>query len=347
MIAATVGGVRGWLVELLQVALAGATLWFLVAALDVALHERLINGGDRASVGAIACVISPPLTERVRAGQVEAEVPVVSEQQAQPARRGELAASLARVGVGGGGSHVTGVREDGVFYLPVEKIASLAGAELRHASAGAPARLISEAGLIEIVPMSSTAWRNFRPVELAHAPQIIDQQLQVPVRGIDQLLPISTTWDEQKRSWKLASGDRELWASVPEDLFEIVIVRSTRTLTVNYGGQHLVTWSCCVGPGNKSPAGSWEIRNKAVWPPWTSYEGEYIPGGSGRNPLGARWLGTSARGAKTGRSIGIHGTNQPSSIGRRISGGCIRLLNHQAIEMYDTIPIGTRVIIKE
>lgn len=346
MFAAQANGVRGWLVEMLQVAIAAAAAWVVLASVDVALHEQLTNGGERASTGAVACVVSPPLSERVQAGRVDADAPETRTAALAPQRGGELATALSRVR-GGGGTYVTGVREDGVFYLPVERIATLLDAELHQASAGAPARLISEVGLLEMVAMSPTAWRNFKPVQLPHAPRIIDQQFHLPVRGLEELLPISATWDEEGRSWVLASGDRRLRAAVPEDLFEIVIERSTRTLTVSYAGQQLVRWSCCVGPGNKSPAGTWEIRNKARWAPWITYEGEYIPGGSPRNPLGARWLGTSARGAKTGRSIGIHGTNQPSSIGRRISGGCIRLMNHHAIELYDTIPIGTRVIIRE
>jgi lipoprotein-anchoring transpeptidase ErfK/SrfK len=72
-----------------------------------------------------------------------------------------------------------------------------------------------------------------------------------------------------------------------------------------------------------------------------------MPGGSSRNPLGARWLGTSAHGHATGRVIGIHGTNQPSSIGQRISGGCMRTYNSNAIELYNNIPVGTQLYIHE
>ena len=114
-----------------------------------------------------------------------------------------------------------------------------------------------------------------------------------------------------------------------------------------YAGERLVRWGCCVGAGGNTPVGTFHIQNKGVWPGWRAYWGEFIPGGSARNPLGARWLGTTARGRATERVIGIHGTNQPSSIGQRISGGCMRLTNAHAIELYDTIPIGTRVVIHE
>ncbi len=345
MFAVRVDDARGWLLELLQVALATAAVWFLLATVDIALHQRLTNDEERVATAGMACVISPPLSERVHAGRHEREAAPISTHPNLPRGSGELGAALARLH-GTGGSYVTGVREDDVFYLPAERIASFMGAEFHQASAGAPARLLDPAGLIKIVPMSPTAWRNFTPVELPQPPRVIEGQLHLPVRGIDALLPISATWDDEDRSWRLACRGHEIQAAVPEDLFEIVVERSTRTLTVSYGGQRLVSWSCCVGAGERSPVGTWHVRNKARWAAWRSDEGVVIPGGSPRNPLGARWLGTTARG-RGGGTIGIHGTNQPSSIGRRVSAGCIRLMNHHAIELYDTIPIGTRVVIRE
>lgn len=345
MIAAQADGARAWLLELLQVALAAAGVWVALSALDIALYERLTDGHEAVSAAPLACVISAPLTERVQAGRLEepssepAEVVI-------PEGRGELATALARVKANGGG--VTGgVREDDVFFADIEGVADLVGAELHQASPGAPARLICPAGIIEVLPFSRTVRRNYEPIDLPHPTRVIDERLHVPVRGLDAILPVRASWDPEGRAWTLACEDRRLQVAVPEDLFEITIDRSDRTLTVCYAGQQLVRWGCCVGEGNNSPIGEWRVQNKAQWPPWRAYWGEYIPGGSPRNPLGARWLGTTARGYATGRAIGIHGTNQPSSIGRRISGGCIRLTNAHAIEMYDTIPIGSRVIIQE
>jgi lipoprotein-anchoring transpeptidase ErfK/SrfK len=57
------------------------------------------------------------------------------------------------------------------------------------------------------------------------------------------------------------------------------------------------------------------------------------------NPLGARalYLGYT--------EYRIHGTNQPKSIGHAASSGCIRMLNEHVIDLYDRVPIGTRVIV--
>jgi lipoprotein-anchoring transpeptidase ErfK/SrfK len=43
----------------------------------------------------------------------------------------------------------------------------------------------------------------------------------------------------------------------------------------------------------------------------------------------------------------IHGTNQPDTIGHAVSSGCFRLVNNDVIDLYDRVPVGTRVIIKQ
>ncbi|MEJ8554183.1 L,D-transpeptidase [Tepidibacter sp. Z1-5] len=77
-------------------------------------------------------------------------------------------------------------------------------------------------------------------------------------------------------------------------------------------------------PSTPTPKGTFTIVNKA-----------YKPGG----PFGERWLGLSKP------HYGIHGTNNPSSIGKAISNGCIRMYNKDVIELYNIVRIGTVVII--
>jgi lipoprotein-anchoring transpeptidase ErfK/SrfK len=66
------------------------------------------------------------------------------------------------------------------------------------------------------------------------------------------------------------------------------------------------------------------------------------PGGPD-NPLGARALYLFANGADT--LYRIHGTNDPRSVGRAVSSGCIRLLNEDIAELYELVKIGTKVIV--
>jgi lipoprotein-anchoring transpeptidase ErfK/SrfK len=67
-----------------------------------------------------------------------------------------------------------------------------------------------------------------------------------------------------------------------------------------------------------------------------------MPGGP-TNPLGARALYLYRNGRDT--LYRIHGTNEPRSIGRAVSSGCIRLLNADVIDLYNRVPIGTRVVV--
>ena len=69
---------------------------------------------------------------------------------------------------------------------------------------------------------------------------------------------------------------------------------------------------------------------------------ERMPGGPG-NPLGARAMYLYQGGKDT--YIRIHGTTEPRSIGRAASSGCFRMLNENVIDLYNQVPIGTRVTV--
>lgn len=88
-----------------------------------------------------------------------------------------------------------------------------------------------------------------------------------------------------------------------------------------------------------TPEGTFKVVRKLVKPAYNKLK---IPGGSPRNPLGARWLGLNARGT-SGGTYGIHGTNNPKSIGRYASGGCVRMYNQDVIWLYNNTPVGTVV----
>ncbi|HHY46731.1 MAG TPA: L,D-transpeptidase family protein [Firmicutes bacterium] len=83
--------------------------------------------------------------------------------------------------------------------------------------------------------------------------------------------------------------------------------------------------------------GEYTIVRKAKNPTWYPPDGSPpVPPGPA-NPVGSRWLGLSKDG------YGIHGTNNPSSIGKAVSLGCIRMLEKDVQELYEMAPIGTRV----
>lgn len=90
-----------------------------------------------------------------------------------------------------------------------------------------------------------------------------------------------------------------------------------------------------------TPEGKFKIVNKIVNRP---YYKENIPGGDPRNPLGNRWLGLNARGT-WGTTYGIHGNNNPSSIGKYVSAGCVRMYDNEIEWLFNQVPINTPVII--
>jgi lipoprotein-anchoring transpeptidase ErfK/SrfK len=90
-----------------------------------------------------------------------------------------------------------------------------------------------------------------------------------------------------------------------------------------------------------TPEGLFTITVKAKNP---YYRKKNIPGGDPRNPLGARWIGFDAKGTD-GRIYGIHGTNQPASIGKYVSHGCIRTQNEVVSSLFPLIPLGTKILV--
>lgn len=92
-----------------------------------------------------------------------------------------------------------------------------------------------------------------------------------------------------------------------------------------------------------TPEGRWRVVVKLVYPSWRNPKGgPVIPGGVPANPLGPRWLGLNALDTG-GSSYGIHGNNNPSSIGAYASSGCVRMRNEDITWLYELVPVGTGV----
>lgn len=107
--------------------------------------------------------------------------------------------------------------------------------------------------------------------------------------------------------------------------YNIVIKTKSYTLSLFKNATLMKNYPIAIGkPSTPTPKGNFKIINKAL-----------NPGG----PFGARWLGLNKKG------YGIHGTNNPSSIGKAISNGCIRTYNANIIELFNLVPIGTPVTI--
>ncbi len=127
----------------------------------------------------------------------------------------------------------------------------------------------------------------------------------------------------------------------------IVIDTSHAFLYLTLGSGRAMRYGIGVGRQGFTWSGTETIVRKAEWPDWfppaemvarQPYLPRFVAGGPG-NPLGARamYLGNT--------DYRIHGTNDPSSIGKHMSSGCIRLLNADVIDLYSRVGIGTKVIV--
>lgn len=126
------------------------------------------------------------------------------------------------------------------------------------------------------------------------------------------------------------------------DTGQLIIVNKTTNQLAFYDNHQLVgIFKVATGRvENYTPVGTFSIIFK-VKNPWYK---DLVAGGSPKNPLGYRWIGIDARGTSGGK-YGIHGNNNPSSIGTYASAGCVRMYNDENIWLYDRVKMYTKVVI--
>jgi lipoprotein-anchoring transpeptidase ErfK/SrfK len=136
----------------------------------------------------------------------------------------------------------------------------------------------------------------------------------------------------------------------------IVIDTRQKFLYLVQPGGRALRYGIGVGRQGFSWSGTAVIRRKAKWPTWTppaamverdEFAAQWaggMPGGP-RNPLGARALYLFQGNQDT--LYRIHGTFVPSSIGKAVSSGCIRMINADVADLYERVPIGTQVVVQQ
>lgn len=116
----------------------------------------------------------------------------------------------------------------------------------------------------------------------------------------------------------------------------IVVSLEDHKLALVEAGQVKKIYSVAVGKSSTpSPVGTFKIERRVMNPTY-SHNGRTVPPGPG-NPVGTRWMGLSIRG------YGIHGTNEPRSIGKAASHGCIRMGKADLEEVYELVAVGDTV----
>jgi lipoprotein-anchoring transpeptidase ErfK/SrfK len=127
----------------------------------------------------------------------------------------------------------------------------------------------------------------------------------------------------------------------------VIIDTGNTSLYFVLGQGRAIRYGVGVGRDGFTWSGVQTISRKAEWPDWhppaemiarQPYLPRFVAGGPG-NPLGARamYLGSSV--------YRIHGTNDPSTIGKFVSSGCIRLTNEDVADLFSRVNVGTRVVV--
>ncbi len=138
----------------------------------------------------------------------------------------------------------------------------------------------------------------------------------------------------------------------PEGPDTLVVDAANRFLYFVTAPRRAIRFGIAVGREGAAWKGSAVVGRKAKWPTWTPTANMrrrnpklpvQVKGGP-ENPLGARALYLFQNGIDT--LYRIHGTNEPWSIGKAASSGCIRMLNEDAFELYGSVPVGAKVVVR-
>ena len=125
---------------------------------------------------------------------------------------------------------------------------------------------------------------------------------------------------------------------VPKGHFSVVVDKSSNQLLLTEDNQFFKAYPVATGKDNATPEGSFKIVNKIPNPVWYK-QGASVPPDSPDNVLGTRWMGFDKKG------YGIHGSVDPSDIGKYVTAGCVRMTNADVEELYTILPVGADVTI--
>ena len=182
------------------------------------------------------------------------------------------------------------------------------------------------------------------------APAILSTQANAQILGYapaqrssfpaDSLMTDESVLPERLRRATVAFDTREAPGT-------IIIDTGNTALYYVLGQGRAIRYGVGVGRDGFTWSGVQTVSRKAEWPDWyppaemvarQPYLPRFVAGGPG-NPLGARamYLGSS--------QYRIHGTNDPSTIGKFVSSGCIRLTNEDVTDLFSRVNIGTKVVV--
>ncbi len=187
--------------------------------------------------------------------------------------------------------------------------------------------------------------------------QIIGSKIQTPQTEMYQVQPgdslgkLSKMFGTTKELIKKSNNKKSDVIRVGENLriwkapFSVSVSKSQKTLTLRSNDEVIKIYRIATGrdtSDNATPVGTFKISSKIANPVWFKAGGKPIPPESPENELGSRWMGFD-----TDPHYGIHGTIHPEAIGENATAGCVRMINSDVEELFDLLPVGTKVTIQE
>jgi lipoprotein-anchoring transpeptidase ErfK/SrfK len=194
------------------------------------------------------------------------------------------------------------------------------------------------AGALAAAALMAADWATAAPLSLSHNVYAYSRA--------DQMGPVD---EETQQGYEApAQFRRQVVAYNGSEAPGTIIIDTPNTfLYLVQPGGRAIRYGIGVGRDGFRWSGVQHITKKAEWPDWTPpaemiQRQPYLPrfmAGGATNPLGARamYLGNTV--------YRIHGTNAPSTIGQRVSSGCIRLTNEDVIDLASRVNVGTKVVV--
>ncbi|MCY7390379.1 MAG: L,D-transpeptidase family protein [Leptolyngbyaceae cyanobacterium CAN_BIN12] len=201
---------------------------------------------------------------------------------------------------------------------------------------------IATIGIVGLVSLPQVAFAALAPVQpndaaivLPNSPSVTPSL--VPLPNLELELPPANT------ELKPLYSPEPFQPPKQEQPLRLEIKLSRRQVSLYRGSTVVKSYAIAVGrAGWETPRGTFQVKQMFRNPTWIHplKKGIVIPGGDPENPLGRYWIGFWSNGKNW---IGFHGTDNPKSVGKAVSHGCIRMYNADIEELFKKVSLGTEV----
>jgi len=188
---------------------------------------------------------------------------------------------------------------------------------------------------------------NIVGIELVMTPQPMPEKIEYVVQSGDSLEKIAKKFgttielvriSNDIKGSMIRAGDR---LRIFQGKFSVSVSKSNNDLVLSMNDQFFKRYRVGTGQYNKTPVGDFVINDRIAQPTWWRPDGKAIPFGDKENLLGTHWLSINVKG------YGLHGTWEPETIGHQLSAGCVRMHNADIEQLFNLLPMGTPVSIRD